>query len=67
LGGEGLWHPPEQVVGSSMKTKFEMRNGKPEITRTTDVDSITDNEGKPIGINQYIGRRPIGTFGFEKK
>jgi phosphoserine phosphatase len=55
--------PPEQVVGSSIRTKFEMVDGKPELMRTPEISFIDDKEGKPIGINQYIGRRPIAAFG----
>jgi phosphoserine phosphatase len=55
--------PPEQVVGSSIKTQFEMRDGKPVLVRLPEVNFIDDKEGKPIGINQYIGRRPIAAFG----
>jgi phosphoglycolate phosphatase-like HAD superfamily hydrolase len=55
--------PPEQVVGSSIKTKFELRNGKPAIIRLPEINFIDDKAGKPVGINQYIGRRPIAAFG----
>jgi haloacid dehalogenase-like hydrolase len=55
--------PPEQVVGSSIKTKFEMINGTPELMRIPEINFIDDKEGKPVGINQYIGRRPIAAFG----
>jgi phosphoserine phosphatase len=55
--------PPEQVVGSSIKTKFEMRDGKPILFRLPQVNFIDDKDGKPVGINQYIGRRPIAAFG----
>jgi phosphoglycolate phosphatase-like HAD superfamily hydrolase len=55
--------PPEQVVGSTIKTKFEMVNGKPELLRLPEVNFIDDNVGKPVGINQFIGRRPIAAFG----
>jgi phosphoserine phosphatase len=55
--------PPEQVVGSSVKTKFEMRDGKPVLVRLAEVNFIDDKEGKPVGINQHIGRRPIAAFG----
>ncbi len=55
--------PPEQVVGSSIKTKFEMRDGKPVLVRLPEVDFIDDKEGKPVGINKHIGRRPIAAFG----
>jgi phosphoserine phosphatase len=55
--------PPEQVVGSSIKTKFEMRDGKPVLVRLPELNFIDDKEGKPVGINQHIGRRPIAAFG----
>ena len=55
--------PPEQVVGSSIKTKFQMRDGRPELFRLAEVNFIDDNFGKPVGINEYIGRRPIAAFG----
>jgi len=55
--------PPEQVVGSTIKTKFEMRDGMPVIMRLAEVDFIDDKEGKPVAINKFIGRRPILAFG----
>ncbi len=55
--------PPEQVVGSSIKTKLEMRDGKPVLLRLPEINFINDKEGKLIGINQFIGRRPIAAFG----
>ena len=55
--------PPEQVIGSSIKTKFEMRDGKPVLMRLPELNFIDDKEGKPVGINQHIGRRPIAAFG----
>src|SRR5437899_8687035 len=55
--------PPEQVVGSSIKTKFQMRDGRPELFRLPDLNFIDDGAGKPVGINEYIGRRPIAAFG----
>jgi hypothetical protein len=55
--------PPEQVVGSSIKTKFEMRDGKPVLVRLPEVNFNDDEGGKPVGINQHIGRRPIAAFG----
>jgi len=55
--------PPEQVVGSSIKTKLEMRDGNPVLVRLAEIDFINDKAGKPVGINQYIGRRPIAAFG----
>lgn len=55
--------PPEQVIGSSIKTQFEMRDGRPVIFRLPQINFIDDKVGKPIGINQQIGRRPIAAFG----
>jgi hypothetical protein len=55
--------PREQVIGSSVKTAFEWRNGEPVLIRLPEVDSIDNNEGKPININKFIGRRPIAAFG----
>jgi haloacid dehalogenase-like hydrolase len=55
--------PPEQVVGSSIKTKFEMRDGQPRLFRLPQINFIDDKAGKPVGINQHIGRRPIAAFG----
>jgi hypothetical protein len=55
--------PPEQVVGSSIKTKFEFREGEPVLVRLPEIDFINDKDGKPIGINSHIGRRPIAAFG----
>ena len=55
--------PPEQVVGSSGKLKFEMRDGKPVLSKIAAVDFVDDKEGKPIGIQEHIGQRPIAAFG----
>ena len=55
--------PPEQVVGSSIKTKFEEQGGKPVLLRLPEVNFVDDKAGKPIGINEHIGRRPIAAFG----
>ena len=55
--------PPEQVVGSSIKTRFEMQHGLPVLFRLPEVNFIDDKTGKPIGINEHIGRRPIAAFG----
>jgi phosphoserine phosphatase len=55
--------PPEQVIGSSIKTKFEMRDGKPVLVRLPEINFIDDKAGKPVGINSQIGRRPIAAFG----
>jgi hypothetical protein len=55
--------PPEQVVGSSVKTKFELRDGKPVIVRLPELSFNDDKDGKPIGIHEHIGHRPIAAFG----
>ncbi len=55
--------PPEQVVGSSGKTKFEMVDGKPVLMKLPEINFIDDKAGKPVGIQQHIGRRPIAAFG----
>jgi phosphoglycolate phosphatase-like HAD superfamily hydrolase len=55
--------PPEQVVGSTGKTRFEMRNGEPVLVKLADIDHVDDGPGKPIGIQRFIGRRPIAAFG----
>jgi len=55
--------PPEQVVGSSIKTKFELRDGKPALVRLPELNFIDDKAGKPVGINEHVGRRPIAAFG----
>lgn len=55
--------PPEQVIGSSIKTQFEMRDGLPTLFRLPQVNFIDDKAGKPVGINAHIGRRPIAAFG----
>ena len=55
--------PPEQVIGSSGKQKFELRDGKPVLVKLPEVDFIDDKEGKPISIQKFIGRRPIAAFG----
>lgn len=55
--------PPELVVGSSIKTKFELRDGKPVLERLPEVDFVDDRAGKPVGIHKFIGRRPIAAFG----
>jgi phosphoserine phosphatase len=55
--------PPEQVIGSSIATEYEVRNGKPVIVRQPKIDFIDDKAGKPVAINKFIGRRPIAAFG----
>jgi haloacid dehalogenase-like hydrolase len=54
---------PEQVVGSRIKVKLEMRDKKPVLARLPEVDLVDDGPGKPVGIHQVIGRRPIAAFG----
>ena len=55
--------PPEQVIGSSIKTDFEVRSAGPVIKRLPEIDFIDDKAGKPVGIHKFIGRRPIAAFG----
>jgi len=55
--------PPEQVVGSSIKTRYDVRDGQPVLVRLPELDFIDDKAGKPVGIHQHIGRRPILAFG----
>ena len=55
--------PPSQVIGSSAKTRFELRDGQPALLRLPEVEFIDDKEGKPMGIHRFIGRRPIAAFG----
>jgi len=61
---EGVYGvPPEQVVGSSVVTEFQIRDGKPVLVRQPKINFIDDKAGKPVGIYQHIGRRPILAFG----
>ncbi len=55
--------PPEQVVGSRGKLKFEMHGGEPVLVKLPEIDLVDDGPGKPVGIQQVIGRRPIAAFG----
>ena len=55
--------PPEQVVGSTIKTRYEVRDGIPVLIRLPEIDFIDDKTGKPVGINMFIGRRPVAAFG----
>lgn len=55
--------PPEQVIGSSGKLKFEIRDGQPLLVKQASIDLIDDKEGKPVGIQSHIGRRPVMAFG----
>jgi phosphoglycolate phosphatase-like HAD superfamily hydrolase len=55
--------PRWQVVGSSVKVRYENQNGRPELMRLPEIDFIDDFKGKPVGITRFIGRRPIAAFG----
>ena len=55
--------PPEQVIGSSGKLKFEMRDGKPVLVKLPELEFLDDKEDKPVAIQKFIGRRPIAAFG----
>ena len=55
--------PPEQVIGSNALTKYELRESGPVLVKTMDSLFVDDKEGKPVGIHQFIGRRPIACFG----
>lgn len=55
--------PPERIVGSSLKMKYEMREGKPVLLKLAEVNFVDDKEGKPVGIASHIGRRPIFAAG----
>lgn len=55
--------PPEQVIGSSIRTRYEARDGKPVIVRLPELNFIDDKAGKPVAIQQHIGRRPLMAFG----
>ena len=55
--------PPEQIIGSSIKMKFEIRQENPVIVRQPEIEFINDKEGKPVGIQKSIGRKPVAAFG----
>lgn len=55
--------PPAQVVGSSIKTKYEVIDGVPTVMRLAEMNFIDDKDGKPIGITEHIGQRPVFAFG----
>jgi hypothetical protein len=55
--------PPQQVIGSSIRTRYELRDGKPVIVRLPELDFVDDKAGKPVGIHKFIGRRPLLAFG----
>jgi hypothetical protein len=55
--------PPEQVVGSSIKAGFELRDGAPVLVKLPQIEFVDDGPGKPVGIHRFIGHRPIAAFG----
>lgn len=55
--------PPEQVIGSSGKVKYEVKDGQPQLIKLSELNFIDDKEGKPVGIHQYIGKRPVFAAG----
>jgi len=63
FAAETYGDPPEQVVGSSIRTGYEIRDGKPVLVKLPELNFINDKDGKPVGIHQHIGRRPIAAFG----
>ena len=55
--------PPEQIIGSSIRTRYELQNGKPVIVKLPEINFIDDKAGKPVAIQHHIGRRPLMAFG----
>ncbi|WP_295581297.1 HAD family hydrolase [uncultured Lamprocystis sp.] len=55
--------PPERIVGSQIAQRFELRDGRPVLVREAKIAFVDDKEGKPVGIQRHIGRRPILAFG----
>lgn len=55
--------PRERVIGTSIKTRYDVQAGKPTLMRLPEIDHVDDKAGKPVGIHQHIGRRPILAFG----
>jgi phosphoglycolate phosphatase-like HAD superfamily hydrolase len=55
--------PPEQVIGSAGKQRYELREGKPALVKLPELEFVDDKEGKPIAIQRIVGRRPIAAFG----
>jgi integrase len=58
---KGLGIPPEQVMGSSIQTTYQIKDGKPVLMRLPKIHFIEDKAGKPVGINEFIGRRPVAS------
>ena len=63
FAGEVYGIPPEQVVGSQGKLRYELRDGKPVLVKLPEIQFVDDGEGKAVGIQTFIGRRPIAAFG----
>lgn len=63
ISEEAYGIPPEQVIGSSVISEFEVVNGEATLVRKPEINFINDKETKPVGIYQHIGRRPILAFG----
>jgi hypothetical protein len=55
--------PPEQVIGSAIRIRYDLRDGRPVLIRLAEIEFIDDGAGKPVGIQRTIGRRPIAAFG----
>lgn len=55
--------PPYQVIGSSLKARFDTDNNQPRIVKIPEIEAINDKEGKPVGIHRHIGRKPVMAFG----
>ena len=55
--------PPDQVVGSSGKVTYEIEGGEPQLVKLPELNFIDDKEGKPVGIHQHIGKRPVFAAG----
>ena len=55
--------PPEQVIGSSGKVIYEIKDGQPQLIKLPEINFVDDGPGKPVGIYQYIGKRPVFTVG----
>ena len=61
---EGVYGiPPQQIIGSSLKTEFQMRDGQPVVVRLPEIGFINDKAGKPVAIDLHIGKRPLMAFG----
>jgi hypothetical protein len=63
ISGAAYGIPTQQVIGSTIRTQYELRDDRPVLVRLPEIDFIDDRAGKPLGIGQFIGRRPIAAFG----